>query len=204
MIGRIRGELLEKPASMLLIDAGGIGYEVLVPMPTFFSLPEIGQQITLYCHFAVSETAQQLFGFSERQARDLFRLLVKVNGVGPKMAIGIMSIDTDELVACIMEDNINALVAIPGVGKKTAERLIIEMRDKLKSWSYSGGSNLSSQASSAAPSSSKVYIAEAESALTALGYKPLEASKAVSKAVSEEVTSAEELIRRALKGMLPS
>lgn len=205
MIGRLEGVVLEKQAPEILIDVQGVGYELQAPMTTFFSLPEPGQKTVLHTHFSVSENAQQLFGFVEKRDRELFRLLIKVNGVGPKMAVGIMSIDTDEIVHCVIDNNVAALVKVPGVGKKTAERLIIEMRDKLKGWQFADGKALSANAphgqSSSANSS---VIAEAESALVALGYKPTEAAKAVSKACNDDISSAEELIRMALKSMLPA
>lgn len=205
MIGRIRGVLLEKQAPYILVDVGGVGYELQAPMTTFFALPAIGEVVTLHTHFSVSENAQQLFGFSDKSDRELFRLLIKINGVGPKMAVGIMSIDTDELVGCVMENNLAALVKVPGVGKKTAERLIIEMRDKLKGWDYSPHASVSAGAESIEPAPSRNKIAaEAESALIALGYKPAEASRMVSKAQAEDAESAEVVIRLALKSVLPA
>lgn len=204
MIGRLHGKLLEKQAPQLLIDVNGVGYELQAPMTTFFGLPELGEPVVLHTHFSVSENAQQLFGFSSKRDRELFRLLIKVNGVGPKMAVGIMSIDTDELVRCVMETNVDALVKVPGVGKKTAERLIVEMRDKLKGWDFAAGSAPSpKQNSDVAVSSQNTMVAEAESALIALGYKPAEAAKSVSRVLTEDISSAEELIRLSLKSMLP-
>lgn len=205
MIGRLCGVLLEKQAPYLLVDVNGVGYELQAPMTTFFSLPELGQIAILQTHFSVSETSQQLFGFASKKDREFFRLLIKVNGVGPKMAVGIMSIDTDEIVRCVRDNNLDALVKVPGVGKKTAERLIIEMRDKLKSWSYS--SDEATRGNGHVPTSSAGQghiVAEAESALIALGYKPAESAKAVSRVLSEEHTSSEQIIRLALKSMLPA
>lgn len=205
MIGRLCGVLLEKQAPYLLVDVNGVGYELQAPMTTFFSLPELGQIAILQTHFSVSETSQQLFGFASKKDREFFRLLIKVNGVGPKMAVGIMSIDTDEIVRCVRDNNLDALVKVPGVGKKTAERLIIEMRDKLKSWSYS--SDEATHGNGHVPTSSAGQghiVAEAESALIALGYKPAESAKAVSRVLSEEHTSSEQIIRLALKSMLPA
>lgn len=206
MIGRLNGTLLEKQAPFLLIDVQGVGYELQAPMTTFFSLGELGGAAILHTHFSVSENAQQLFGFAEKRDRELFRLLIKVNGVGPKMAVGIMSIDTDEIVRCVMDNNVEALVKVPGVGKKTAERLIIEMRDKLKGWEYANGRVTAVESvSQSAVSSKNTIVAEAESALIALGYKPAEASRAVSNATKNaNCESAEAVIRIALKSMLPS
>lgn len=205
MIGRLRGELVEKNAPSALIDVNGVGYEVQAPMTTFFSLPAIGELAVLFTHFSVSENAQSLFAFAQKRDRELFRLLIKVNGVGPKMAIGIMSIDTDEIVHCVMDNNVDALVKVPGVGKKTAERLIIEMRDKLKSWTFSSGGRVEHEASrSNIVDSSNSIVADAEAALIALGYKPVEAAKAVSRVNTSEISDSESLIRMALKSMLPS
>jgi len=204
MIGRIKGTLIEKQAPHLLVDVNGVGYELLAPMTTFFQLPNINDLVTLRTHFSVSETSQQLFGFISERDRELFRLLIRVNGVGPKMAVGLMSMDTDEIVHCVMNDDVTALVKIPGVGKKTAERLIIEMRDKLKSWSYAASQEHGNGPLIEQPQSHNALVAEAESALVALGYKPTEAAKAVSSALDDDVSSTEALIRKALKSMLPS
>lgn len=209
MIGKLKGTLVEKQAPHLLVDVHGVGYELIAPMTTFYRLPEIGGEVSLFTHFAVSESAQQLFGFHNRQDRDLFRLLIKVNGVGPKMAAGIMCMESADIVHCVRADNINALVKVPGVGKKTAERLIIEMRDKLKAWA--GGERLPHEQPGfvsvevgAAAASPRTLIAEAESALVALGYKPVDASRAVAAAMDDSVERSEDLIRRALKSMLPA
>lgn len=198
MIGRLRGVLIEKQATEIVIDVNGVGYEVLVPMTTFYGLPALGQVVSLYTQFIVREDAQQLFGFSDVTSRRLFRDLIKVNGVGPKLALTIMSgIDSDDFVRCVQEGNTAALVRLPGVGKKTAERLVIEMRDRLKDWELPGSSSKMAMPVSAV----KVNIAEAEAALVALGYKPQEASKAIS-ALKTDDASSEELIRAALKNMI--
>ena len=203
MIGLIRGKILEKQAPLLIIDVQGIGYEVNAPMTTFYQLPEIGQEVSLHTHFVVREDAQLLYGFYSKADRSLFRALIKVNGVGPKLALTILSgMDADAFVHCIHEGNSTALVKLPGVGKKTAERLVVEMQDRLKDWT-SGGSNggtaealtLSDVQSAASP------VNDAESALVALGYKPTEAAKAV-KLVTEVGLDSEELIKRALRNMV--
>jgi len=198
MIGRLRGVLLEKQAPEIVIDVNGVGYEVLVPMTTLYGLPALGQVVSLYTQFIVREDAQQLFGFSDVTSRRLFRDLIKVNGVGPKLALTIMSgIDSDEFVQCVQDGNTAALVKLPGVGKKTAERLIIEMRDRLKDWELP-----TSNSKTVAPvGAAKLNIAEAEAALVALGYKPQEASKAIN-ALKADDASSEELIRAALKNMI--
>lgn len=206
MISRIHGILLEKQAPHVLVDVQGVGYEILAPMTTFFSLPDLNQKVVLHTHFSVSETSQQLFGFVSTRDRELFRLLIKVSGVGPKMAVGLMSMDTDSLVRCVMSDDVASLVKIPGVGKKTAERLIVEMRDKLKSWAVDASASGSAGQASAVETvvNSNTILAEAESALISLGYKPVEAAKAVSAANSDDISSAEDLIRQALRSMLPN
>lgn len=197
MIGRLRGILLEKQAPEILIDVNGLGYEVLVPMTTLYSLPPVGQEVSLYTQFIVREDAQILFGFADTASRALFRDLIKVNGVGPKLALTVMSgIDSDDFVRCVRSGDTAALVKLPGVGKKTAERLVMEMRDKLKAWEPSALSD----GGSPAPIVNN-YIAEAEAALVALGYKPQEASKAIN-ALATDGLNSEELIRAALKNMI--
>lgn len=205
MIGRLKGLLLEKQPPHLLIDVQGVGYDVLVPMTSFYHLPDLGAEVVLHTHFAVSEVSQQLFGFYDKESRELFRQLIKVSGVGPKMALAILSgMETMTFVRCVMEENTAALVKVPGVGKKTAERLIIEMRDKLKGWEFSAEFVQGDDGKKSHPRAANSRIAEAESALVALGYKPTEASRAVSVALNEdESQSSEDLIRRALRAMLP-
>lgn len=205
MIGRITGTLVEKQAPTLIIDVQGVGYEVQVPMTSIYQLPDVGKQVVLHTHFSVSETAHQLFGFATRADRDLFRTLIKVNGVGPKMALAILSgMEGKTLARCVAEDNVAALVKVPGVGKKTAERLLIELRDKLPAI----GVELSplaamEQASGALPSLSERD--DAEAALVALGYKPTDATKAIAAAVKQAPEAkSQELIRLALKAMIPA
>ena len=195
MIGRLKGIVLDKQAPDLLLDVNGVGYELLLPLNTFFDIPEVGETITLHTHFVVREDAQQLYGFSQLEERALFRHLIKVNGVGPKMALAILSgMSTDQFVRCVRSDDLAALVKVPGVGKKTAERLLIEMRDKLDNMAEGTEENL--------PTASKDINAEAESALTALGYRPQDAAKMVNRVAGDNVTTAEQLIRAALKAAL--
>lgn len=205
MIGRLRGVLLEKQPPHLLLDVQGVGYEVLAPMTSFYHLPEIGGETTLHTHLAVSETAQQLYGFYTLEERLLFRHLIKVSGVGPKMALGILSgMNADEFVRCVLDNNVMALVRVPGVGKKTAERLVIEMRDRLKDWQQHPVAAASSSPMQVAQHSANAMLADAESALVALGYKPTEAAKAVNAILdSHTVSRSEELIRLALRSMMP-
>ncbi|SDW58721.1 Holliday junction branch migration protein RuvA [Marinobacter mobilis] len=205
MIGRIRGVLLEKSPAQALVECSGLGYEVDIPFTTFFHLPDTGGEITLHTHFAVREDAQSLFGFSARLDRDLFRLLIKVNGVGPKLALAILSgLDANQFIQCVETKDINSLVKLPGVGKKTAERLLIEMADRIGQ--LEGPFAVAADAGSkgvSMPAAADSAVEEAESALIALGYKPQEASKVVGK-VAEDGMSREDLIRRALKSMIPA
>lgn len=212
MIGRITGILLEKQAPELLIDVQGLGYEVQVSLTTYFDLPSCGETVTLHTHFVVREDAQLLFGFAHQSERELFRTLIKISGVGPKMALAILSgMTARDFVRCVHNNDTATLVKLPGVGKKTAERLIVEVRDKLASFSESffggdGESGASSDGSPELPLSSKQSdtIAEAESALIALGYKPQEAARMVNAVVSDDegdAQTSEELIRLSLKSM---
>lgn len=204
MIGRISGILLQKQAPELLVDVGGIGYEVQASLATIYELPALGEAVMLHTHFVVREDAQLLYGFATLEERSLFRSLIKVNGVGPKLAITILSgIDTLEFVRCVRVGDTAALVKLPGVGKKTAERLLVEMKDRLSDWQLDA---TLSPVDSAAGGSNNSIIAEAESALVALGYKPQQASSAIAAAnsatIGDSITNSEELIRRALKNMV--
>ena len=208
MIGRIKGILLEKQANQILLDVSGLAYEVEVPMSTLFQLPEKGSETVLHTHLVVREDAQLLYGFFENHERTLFRLLIKLNGVGPKMALGILSgLNIRELAECVHRNDLNALVRLPGVGKKTAERLIIELRDKLEDWYLE--ENESTQDGTSAQLSGQTnsgIIREAEDALIALGYKPQDASKAINQVALKLEGEAQELetsilVRLALKGM---
>ena len=196
MIGRLQGVVLSKQAPDLLLDVQGVGYELLVPLNTFFDIPDIGETVTLHTHFVVREDAQQLYGFSQLEERVLFRHLIKVNGVGPKMALAILSgMSASEFSRCVQRDEVATLVKIPGVGKKTAERLLIEMRDKISSIVDNGSEQPVKQVT-------QDISLEAESALTALGYRPQDAAKMVNRVAGEHITNAEELIRAALKSMV--
>jgi len=204
MIGSLRGILLEKRPPLLLIDVHGVGYEVHAPMTSFYQLPAIGSELLLHTHFVVRDDAQLLFGFVDKQTRELFRELIRVNGLGPKMALAILSaLDTDELILCVQKNHLNTLVRVPGIGRKTAERLLVELRDRVDHWA--GKSDLSetqiTRIGGASPAPS--IRQDAESALLALGYKPLEAEKAIQNVLKEHAAdSSEELIRLALKRML--
>ncbi len=201
MIGRIKGILLEKTPPDILIDVNGVGYEVQVPMNTFYRLPEVNESVLLYTHFVVREDAQLLYGFYNQKERALFRALIKINGVGPKLGLAILSgIEAADFVRVVRSNDVSSLVSLPGIGKKTAERLIIEMRDKLDDWQPEGADADFDSAPLPQAGEDKA-IAEAESALVALGYKPKEAAHAV-KRVSSPGMSNQELIRQALKVMV--
>lgn len=203
MIGRIRGNLVHKQPPDILVEVGGVGYEIQVPMTTLFQLPELGAEVSLVTHFVVREDAQLLYGFVNERDRQLFRQLIKVSGVGPKLALTILSgMDSDSFARCVQRDDISSLVALPGVGKKTAERLLVEMRDKLKDWlvQLDGIAPPAGTGGAIAPVADKV--ADAEGALIALGYKPAEAAKVVAAVNDDSVDDSEELIRRALKSMV--
>lgn len=198
MIGRLRGTLAQKQPPLLLIDVGGVGYEVEAPMSTFYQLPAVGEAVVLHTHLVVRDDAHLLFGFASESERRLFRTLIKVNGVGAKLALTILSgISADEFARCVQENDTAALVRLPGVGKKTAERLIVEMRDRLADWEGDVmlPGTVPAQAASAA---ARDETRDAISALVSLGYKPPEASRLVSK-VETEGLSSEEIIRAALK-----
>lgn len=209
MIGRIRGVLVEKAPGQALVECAGLGYEVDIPYTTFFHLPEPGAEVTLHTHFAVREDAQSLYGFASRLDRDLFRLLIKVNGVGPKLAVGILSgLDAQQFIRCVEGRDAASLVKLPGVGKKTAERLLIEMADRIgqlegqfvpMSPEATGLGQLPSHGTTREASAAE----EAEAALIALGYKPQEAARAINKVAEDGMTS-ETLIRLALRNMIPA
>ena len=200
MIGRLSGRIAEKQAPELLIDVNGVGYELQAPLSSFVAIGKIGDPVVLYTHLAVREDAHQLYGFSDKAQRTMFRTLIKVSGVGPKLALGILSsMDADTFARCIQNQEVKALTGLPGVGKKTAERLIVEMQDRLKEWHTPAP--LWQAVDQAEADERNSMIAEAESALVALGYKPTEASKMLSK-IPQDMDSSEDMIRHALKSMV--
>lgn len=205
MIGRLRGTLAEKQPPHLILDVNGLGYELEVPMTTLYRLPSVGEPVTLHTHLVVREDAQLLYGFYEKRERELFRELIRLNGVGPKLALALMSgLDVDELVRCVQAQDTSALVKIPGVGKKTAERLLVELKDRFKAWETTPSMfELVPTGPNGTKPGAPVNTAEndAVSALISLGYKPQEASRAVA-AIDGKGLSSEELIRRSLKGMI--
>ncbi|MFV1983197.1 MAG: Holliday junction branch migration protein RuvA [Thiohalomonadales bacterium] len=199
MIGRLHGILAEKQAPHLLIDVNGVAYEVDAPMSTIYQLPNIGEKVQIFTHLVVREDAQLLYGFFTNLERQFFRTLIKVNGVGAKLAITILSgISADEFAETVQQADAIALTKLPGIGKKTAERLIIEMRDRLKEW-YQADSN--SSYSDAGKVTIKDAKREAESALVALGYKAQEAVRMISRIETKDLDS-ENIIRNALKASI--
>jgi holliday junction DNA helicase RuvA len=196
MIGSLRGRLIVKQPPNLYIDVSGVGYEIEAPMTTFYQLPAIGEEIYIFTHLVVRDDAHLLFGFATEDERRMFRTLIKVNGVGAKMALTILSgIEADEFAVCIKEGNAERLIRLPGVGKKTADRLLVEMRDRLNDW---GIDSSMKPANKANRPSSAIAADEAISAMISLGYKPQEASRFVHSVASEGMGS-EEIIREALK-----
>lgn len=200
MIGCLTGTVRALEAPMVLLDVQGVGYEIDTPLSTFCQLKQ-GQNVTLWTHMVVREDSQLLYGFLDTSDKSLFRILLKVNGVGPKMALGILSgMSSAMLVQAIDMQDITTLTRIPGVGKKTAERLVIELRDRLKTL-HGSGDNAETLNANQIQLTANSPVAEAEAALVSLGYKPLEAQKAVS-AFKEQYTETADLIRAALKSMM--
>ncbi len=198
MIGRLRGEIAAKQAPHLLLDVQGVGYELEAPLSTFFNLPEVGQSVSLLTHLIVREDAHVLYAFGSETERSLFRSLLKVSGVGAKMALAILSgMNAQEFTRCVETEDVATLVRLPGIGRKTAERLIVEMRDRLARLGDAGGVALTPSGGGAAPAPSAT--SDALAALVALGYKAQEAQRMV-KAVATEDMDSEALIRAALQG----
>ncbi|MFT7242859.1 MAG: Holliday junction DNA helicase RuvA [Candidatus Azotimanducaceae bacterium] len=193
MIGRIKGTLIVKAATEVMIDVGGVGYEIDIPLTTFYGLGDVDTTVLLHTHLVVREDAQLLFGFGTLQERMLFRSLIKVNGVGPKLAITILSgIDAATFANAVRSKDVKSLVALPGVGKKTAERLIIEMQDRLPALEAGSKQPLAIRPAD--------HLADAETALINLGFKPQEASRALG-AIEDTSDSVENLIKQALKNL---
>lgn len=191
MISRLHGILIAKQAPAILLEVSGISYEVLLPINNFYRLPQLGEELTIHTHFIVKENEQSLYGFIDEKQRSLFRILIKVNGVGPKTALTILSgIEPEILVTNILHGEVSNLVRMPGIGAKTAQRLVMELRDKVEELH----SELEQQIDSS------TIIRDAISALIALGYKPQEAQRAITKHKDKTISS-EELIRLALREM---
>ena len=195
MIGRLRGILAVKQPPALLLDVGGVGYEIEAPMSTFYELPELGREVTLHTHLAIKEDAHSLYGFAKEAERRLFRTLLKVSGVGAKTALAILSgASVDDFARLIQHADIAALQRIPGIGKKTAERIVVELRDKL-------GAGLATVAAGSPRVVAQDPVAEASAALEQFGYKPVEIAKLLKDAALPG-DSAETIIRKALKAAL--
>lgn len=191
MIGRITGTLLGIEHQTALVDVGGVGYEIECPISTLCELPSVGQTVTLLTHFVVREDAQLLYGFLTHDDRESFRILIKISGVGPKLAIGVLSgLSGDELAAAVERDDVATLTRLPGVGKKTAERLLVELRGRMTSTGRTQSSNAVSP------------VEEAVLGLIALGYKEAEARKAINALPKDPEATPESLIRSSLKQML--
>ena len=193
MIGQISGMLVYKHPPQLMVDVGGVAYELEAPMTAFYELSEVGERVSLFTHLAIRDDAHLLFGFADLQQRDVFRVLLKISGVGPRVALALLSgLTVDDLAACVAAGDIAQLTRVPGIGRKTAECLVIELRDRLESGSGVG------------PDSSRSTLTpqqDAVSALMSLGYRETEASRAVRAVEVDGVPPVETLIREALKGL---
>jgi Holliday junction DNA helicase RuvA len=200
MIARLAGTLIHKQPPLMVIDVNGVGYEVEAPLTVFYDLPEVGQPVVVLTHLSVKEDSHTLYGFSGESERTLFRQLLKISGIGAKLALTILSgASGDDLARFVAERDAAALTRLPGIGKKTAERIIIELRDKLDNLPYGDGGALAG-GGMAKPGDA---ISEATTALNGLGYKPQEASRMV-RAVAEPDMSVEEIIRLALQSTVKS
>jgi Holliday junction DNA helicase RuvA len=197
MIGRLRGELAAKHPPHLMLEVGGIGYELEAPMTTFYVLPGIGEAVTLYTHLQVRDDTHILYAFADEGSRGLFRALLKISGVGAKVALAILSgMDADAFARCVLAGDVQSLIRLPGVGRKTAERVVMEMRDRL------GDTTVTTPAPTAAVDAPTDPVDDAARALIALGYKPQEASRMVNRVEARGGATREEIIRLALKASL--
>lgn len=206
MIGRLRGQVLAKHPPALLLDVNGVGYELEAPMSTFYELPPVGETVTLITHLAVREDAHSLYGFIRERDRDLFRALLKVTGIGARIALAILSaMDAARFIACVEQEDTTALTRVPGVGTKTAQRLIVELRDRLDT--IGAGFAVAPAPAGTAPTpgvpgSPPGALADAVSALIALGYKPADANR-MARAADDGTRTSEEIIRAALRAVNP-
>jgi Holliday junction DNA helicase RuvA len=205
VIAHLSGVLLSKQATSAIVDVGGVGYDVAIPLSTFYELGEVGQPVQLRVYTHVREDAIQLFGFKTTRERELFLQLISVNGVGPGLAIKLLSgMNADEMIASIRTNNLVRLVAIPGVGRKTAERLVVDLRDKIAALSSPALEEefAAKAAASGAPSSADAMRDDAMSALANLGYQKAAAEKAVKNAIDEGGDlSVEVILRRSLRSL---
>jgi Holliday junction DNA helicase RuvA len=195
MIGFLRGQLLQKHPPALLVDVGGVGYELQAPMSTFYALPALGEEVKLHTHLVVREDAHLLYGFATEAERRLFRDLLRVSGVGPKIGLALLSgMSVDAFLLCVEAQDVEALVRVPGIGRKTSERLLIEMRDRIRALGEGGALP---GAGGSVPGAGGA-AAEAFAAMVALGYRPAEVVRLL-KSVKTEAAATEEIIREALK-----
>lgn len=199
MIGQLRGKLIEKQPPHLMLDVHGVGYICSAPLSTFFGMPELGQEIVVYTHMVVREDAQLLFAFSSKQECNLFQEIIKINGIGPKVALAILSgLTVEEFFQCVANQEVRRLQAIPGIGAKTAERLILDLKDKLTKLKLASFNQALFTTSKQASEDNE--LEQAIQALVALGYKQNEATKAVGK-VSDKTARCEKIIKEALQGL---
>jgi len=199
MIGYVHGILLEKEAPLIILDVHGVGFEIKIPMSSFYDLPEISHPVSLYVHVIYREDAQNMFGFVRKMERDFFRELIRVNGVGPMLALTLLSgLTVEECIHCVRDENIARLVQLPGVGKRTAERLIVELKPCVERWQGKVGSSDATENHITLNTSA---IGDAEAALISLGYKPVDAKKVLQQLDTQASTS-EEYIRLALKQLV--
>lgn len=204
MIGQVRGILIEKQAPWVLVEAGGVGYEMEVSLPTFHQLPEVGQEIRLHTHLLVREDAQHLYGFNSKVERQLFRELLKANGIGAKMALVILSgFSVAEFCQCITHGDVQRLTQLPGIGKKTAQRLVIDMRDRIQHLDFASGFASGDDVKTRTTHGTNDAHQDAITALISLGYKPQEAKRLIDHVQSQGLASGE-IIRLALKASIPT
>ena len=200
MIGHISGVLKDKTSNEVLVEAGGVGYEISLTMPAWFEIGELGDQVSVWCHLVVREDVQQLFGFRDKDDRLMFRELTRISGIGPKVAQAILSaMDLPQLLAAIRDDQVAVLVKIPGIGKKTAERLVIELKDRLGQLDF--GAVLEGQAPAVDAPMANQQQEEALQALTTLGYKSADAKRML-QSVSSDCDSVEDMVRAALRSQV--
>lgn len=203
MIGLLRGVVLEKRSPQLLLEVGGVGYEVELPTSNFYQLPAVGERVVLYTHFVVREDAQLLYGFLRSRDRALFRMLIKVNGVGPKVGLSILSgIEAADFVRSIQAQDVASLTQLPGIGKKMAERLVIELKSRLEDWwlESGGGEAINDLVGEGNAHGAGKVIQDAVTALVSLGYKPYLAGQAINK-IKDQAETSEQLIRLALQNL---
>lgn len=200
MIGHISGVLKDKTSNEVLVEAGGVGYEISLTMPAWFEIGELGDQVSVWCHLVVREDVQQLFGFRDKDERLMFRELIRISGIGPKVAQAILSaMDLPQLLAAIRDDQVAVLVKIPGIGKKTAERLVIELKDRLGQLDF--GAVLEGQAPAVDAPMANQQQEEALQALTTLGYKSADAKRML-QSISSDCESVEDMVRAALRSQV--